>query len=182
MKHIFIRHPRLEGMQGICYGAQDVIVPDEVIMRHAEELKKTLPVLPIISSPLQRCLSLANALGANVKPNALLLEMNFGTWQGKHWNDIDRVQLDRWANDVTHFHPPNGENFMAVINRVREFLHGLDAPHILVTHAGVIRAAHFLLGSLDATEAASADVPYVTPILFRRDAARRRSYIDPSIG
>jgi alpha-ribazole phosphatase len=164
MKHIFIRHPKLEGMQGICYGALDVQVPEKIILHHAEALKKMLPSLPIISSPLQRCLSLANALASNAKQDVRLLEMNFGQWQGKAWDDIDRVQLDRWANNVTDFHPPNGENFMDVIHRVSEILHDLSEPHIVITHAGVIRAAHFLLGGLDIMEAASVDVPYTTPI------------------
>jgi alpha-ribazole phosphatase len=164
MKHIFIRHPKLEDMQGICYGALDVLVPETVTFQHAERLKKTLPSLPIISSPLQRCLALASALSVDAKQDARLLEMNFGAWQGSAWNDIERSQLDLWANSVTHFHPPNGENFMDVINRLSEFLNDLNEPHILITHAGVIRAAHFLLGGVDVMDAASVDVPYVTPI------------------
>jgi alpha-ribazole phosphatase len=166
MKHIFIRHPKLQGMQGICYGALDVVVPETVILQNAETLKETLPPLPIISSPLQRCLALAKSLSANARQDTRLLEMNFGAWQGKAWDDIDRVQLERWANDVTKFHPPKGENFIEVISRVSEFLHDASEPHIFITHAGVIRAAHFLLGGLDVMDAASVDVPYVTPIYF----------------
>jgi alpha-ribazole phosphatase len=164
MKHIFIRHSRLEDMQGICYGALDVQVPEQIILQDATALKKILPALPIVSSPLQRCAALANALTVNAEQDVRLLEMNFGAWQGKAWNDIDRVLLDRWANKVTQFRAPNGENFMDVIDRVSEFLHDVSKPHIVVTHAGVIRAAHFLLGGLEVEDAASLEVPHLRPI------------------
>jgi alpha-ribazole phosphatase len=164
MKHIFIRHPKLEAMQGICYGALDIQVPKKNILQHADALKKVIPSLPIITSPLQRCSGLAKALASNAKQDVRLLEMNFGQWQGKAWNEIDRDQLEQWANDVTKFQPPNGESFSDVIARVSEILHTLTQPHILITHAGVIRAAYFLLGGLDVMDAASIDVPYVMPI------------------
>jgi alpha-ribazole phosphatase len=167
MKHIFIRHSRLDDMQGICYGALDVAVADHIIKQHAKELKNVLPpALPIISSPLQRCLALAQAIDSNTKQDPRLLEMNFGDWQGKAWDHINRVQLEQWANNVTKFHPSNGENFIDVITRLSEFLHDLNEPHILITHAGVIRAAHFLLGGVDVMDAASVEVPYVTPVYF----------------
>jgi alpha-ribazole phosphatase len=164
MKHVFIRHPPLPGMQGICYGALDVQLADAVVFQHADALKKALPLLPVISSPLQRCLALAQAIDINAKQDSRLIEMNFGDWQGLEWDSIDRRTLDTWANDVTRFRAPKGENFIDVVNRLTEFLHELTQPHILITHAGVIRAAYFMLGGADVLEAASMDIPYATPI------------------
>lgn len=164
MKHIFIRHPSLADMQGICYGALDIQIADAVVLQYADKLKKELPLLPVISSPLQRCLSFAKAIDTNAKQHAHLIEMNFGDWQGQSWDCIDRLALDAWAIDVTKFRAPNGENFIDVISRVSEFLHHLSEPHILITHAGVIRAAHFLLGDVDVTDAASINIPYAIPI------------------
>jgi alpha-ribazole phosphatase len=161
----FYSTPKVGRHEGyLLWRVLDIAVPEKSIIQHAEILRQTLPTLPIISSPLQRCLGLANALSANAKQDVRLLEMNFGQWQGKVWNDIDRALLDLWANDVTQFRVPGGESFMDVIDRVSEFLHGVDEPHIFITHAGVIRAAHSLLGGLDVMDAASVDVPYVTPI------------------
>jgi alpha-ribazole phosphatase len=164
MKHIFIRHPPLANMQGICYGALDVQIADALVLYCADKLKKELPLLPVISSPLQRCFSLAQALDVNAKQDTRLIEMNLGDWQGQPWGSIDRLALDAWAKDVTKFRAPNGENFIDVITRLSGFLHQLEEPHIIVTHAGVIRAAHYVLGGVDVIEAASMDVPYTTPI------------------
>lgn len=164
MKHIFVRHPPLADMQAICYGALDIQIADAVILHYAEKLKKELPLLPVISSPLQRCFSLAKAIDLNAKQDTQLIEMNFGDWQGRHWDSIDRPVLDAWAKDVSKFRPPNGENFVDVITRLSDFLHQLEGPHIIITHAGVIRAAYFLLGGIDILDAASMDIPYAAPI------------------
>jgi alpha-ribazole phosphatase len=167
MKHIFIRHPPLTDMQGICYGALDVHIADAVVMQYADKLKKELPLLPVISSPLQRCFALAQTIDINAKQDSRLIEMNFGDWQGRPWDCIDRLALDAWAKDVTKFRAPNGENFIDVIARLSDFLHQLEVPHILVTHAGVIRAAHYLLGAVPTEQAAAMEIPYAAPIIIR---------------
>jgi alpha-ribazole phosphatase len=165
MKHIFIRHPPLTGMQGICYGTLDIKVSQDMILQHAKTLKQQLPTdFPMISSPLQRCYDLARSMNSNLAQDQRLIEMHFGHWQGQAWSAIDRGQLDDWAKDVAHYRAPNGESFTDVIARLSRFLDTLDTPHILITHAGVIRAAHFLLGGLGMADAAVIDVPYVTPI------------------
>ena len=132
-----------------------------------ELLKKELPLLPVISSPLQRCFAIAQAIDIKAKEDARLIEMNFGDWQGQHWDCIDRLALDAWAKDVTKFRAPNGENFIDVITRLSDFLHRLEEPHILVTHAGVIRAAHYLLGAEPIEQAAAMEIPYATPVIIR---------------
>ncbi len=167
MKHIFIRHPPLAGMQGICYGALDVQIADVVVLQYADKLKQELPLRPVISSPLQRCFALAQAIDIKANPDARLIEMNFGDWQGRSWDFIDRRALEAWAKDVTKFRAPNGENFIDVINRLSDFLHQLEVPHILVTHAGVIRAAHYLLGAVPIEQAAAIEIPYAAPIIIR---------------
>ena len=167
IKHIFIRHPPLADMQGICYGALDIEINDAVVLQYADALKKQLPFLPVISSPLQRCFSLAQALDVNAKQDARLIEMNFGDWQGQHWDSIDRLALDAWAKDVTKFRAPNGENFIDVITRLNVFFNQLEVPHILITHAGVIRAAHYLLGAVPIEQAAAIGIPYAAPIIIR---------------
>lgn len=167
MKHIFIRHPPLVDMQGICYGALDVQIADAVILHYADKLKKELPLLPVISSPLQRCCALAQAIDINAKKDERLIEMNFGDWQGRPWDSIDRLALDAWAKDVTKFRTPNGENFIDVIDRLNVFLNQLEVPHILITHAGVIRAAHYLLGAAPIEQAAAIEIPYAAPIIIR---------------
>jgi alpha-ribazole phosphatase len=165
MKHIFIRHPPLLDMQGICYGTLDINVSQDIMLQHAQALKQQLSLdLPMISSPLQRCYDLARSLNSSFTQDQRLIEMHFGHWQGQAWSAIDRAELDDWAKDIAHYRAPNGENFMDVIARLSNMLDELKTPHILITHAGVIRAAHFLLGDVSVEDAAAIDVPYVTPI------------------
>lgn len=166
MKHIFIRHPPIPDMQGICYGSLDIRVSLQEIERHAQQLKSTLPTLPVFSSPLQRCFDLAKSIDPGAKHDRRLLEMNFGHWQGKAWNTIARSELDCWAQDVANYRAPGGENFNDVVLRFSNFLNELEQPHILVTHAGVIRAAHYVLGGRSQLEAAAIEVPYVTSVSF----------------
>jgi alpha-ribazole phosphatase len=90
---------------------------------------------------------LAEALAA---PEAIrihpdLREMNFGAWEGLHWADIPRAELDAWAADITGFQPPNGESAQMMQARALSALREICAtpatlPRVCVTHAGVIRA------------------------------------------
>ena len=166
MKHTFIRHPPLPGKQGICYGALDIAISEASVISHAVSLKPLLHTHKVISSPLQRCFYLAKSIDASATKDARLIEMSFGDWQGQGWDSIDRHELDAWAQDIANYRAPHGESFMDVIARLNGFLADLNEPHILITHAGVIRAAHYLLGGLSLSEAASQDVPHVTPISF----------------
>ena len=138
--HVFIRHPRLRDVAGRCYGRQDLRADARDIAAAAATLQ-TLPALPILSSPAQRCLDLARAIGGP-RPVAMddrLQEMHFGDWEGQSWSALPRDDLDRWAADVAGFRPPGGECFHDVLTRLREVLCTLRAPHLIVTHAGVIR-------------------------------------------
>ncbi len=165
--HVFIRHPPLRDVAGRCYGRQDLRIDADDIAAAAATLQM-LPALPILSSPAQRCLDLARAI-AGPRPVAMndrLQEMDFGDWEGQSWSALPRDDLDRWAADVAGFRPPGGECFHDVLARLREVLCTLRAPHLVFTHAGVIRAAQHALGGLPLLEAAGWPVPYCTPITF----------------
>lgn len=160
-------------MQGRCYGRLDVALPAETFVAAATSLRGRVPdhalwSLPIVSSPALRCHALALACAEDARAvitDARLLEMDFGDWEGVAWSDIPRVDLDRWAGDVTGFHPPGGESFQDLVARVAETLATLRVPHLVVAHAGVVRAATHLLGGKPLIEAASVDVPYLTPLI-----------------
>jgi alpha-ribazole phosphatase len=100
--------------------------------------------------------------------DARLQEMDFGAWEGQLWSALPRADLDRWAADVAGFRPPGGECFHDVLARLRDALNILRAPHLIVTHAGVIRAAQHALGGMPLLDAAAWPVPYFTPITFRQ--------------
>lgn len=71
------------------------------------------------------------------------MEMNFGDWEGKKWNQIDQIQLNTWMLDFVNVETPNGENLLNLFRRVSSILDELrNNPAqkvLLITHAGVIR-------------------------------------------
>ncbi len=144
MQVFLIRHPRPLVGPGICYGRLDVDCVDAEPV--AEALKPLLPSalpvsLPVYSSPLRRARKLAKALSPNALVDDRLSEIDFGEWEGRLWDDIDRDQLDAWAGDVLGFTPPGGESVAALQRRALDFAASLEHREVaIVTHAGVMRA------------------------------------------
>ncbi len=134
-----IRHPRPLIAAGICYGQLDVEAenPAPIVERLRAELP---PGLPVWSSPLQRCRTLAEALHPAPQIDTRLMELNFGAWEGRPWDAVPRAELDAWAADVAGYASPGGESPRQLQARVLDFVAGLGTgEHVLVTHAGVIR-------------------------------------------
>ena len=91
MQVFLIRHPRPIVGPGICYGRLDVDCYDAPAVANA--LKPLLPGgTRVFSSPLRRARQLAEALSPNVIVDARLSEIDFGEWEGRHWDAIDRQQ------------------------------------------------------------------------------------------
>jgi len=135
-----VRHPRPLIAPGVCYGQLDVVAENPAPI--VDRLRRELPAgLPVWSSPLQRCRTLAEALHAAPHIDARLMEMDFGTWEGRPWDEIARAELDAWAADIDGYAPPGGEAPRQLQQRVLACVDELPAgAHLLVTHAGVIRA------------------------------------------
>ncbi len=103
----------------------------------------------LLSSPLKRCLIVASQISSihdlTVETDARLMEMDFGTWEGKPWSDIDRGEIDHWAADFFRARPHGGESVDQLYRRVTSALSEYDSQPMLntlvITHAGVIRAA-----------------------------------------
>jgi alpha-ribazole phosphatase len=146
-----IRHPRPLLDDGICYGRLDVDAEDPLPV--AARLRPLLPTAtPVISSPLRRARRLAAALHPQPSCDARLQEIDFGDWEGRRWERIDRRQLDAWAADVLHFAPPGGESVAMLRARAIDCVGDLPASDCaLVTHAGVIRVllGHWLRLPID---------------------------------
>ncbi len=141
MQIFLIRHPRPLLGAGICYGQLDVEAEDP--QPTAERLRSLLPAgTAVIASPLRRSRCLAEALHAQPLFDRRLMEINFGEWEGRGWDQIERALLDAWAADVLHFSPPGGESAAMLQARVVNCITELRATSVaLVTHAGAIRAA-----------------------------------------
>jgi alpha-ribazole phosphatase len=139
-----IRHPRLDIAPGICYGQSDIAVNYAHCLEVAGDLRRLLPAnVGVVSSPLQRCQILAKMLHPAPVPDARLMEMHFGQWEMRAWDDIRRSEIDDWADDVIAYVPVGGESVLMMAHRVHDFLMTLPAAHscsgnelALVSHSG----------------------------------------------
>jgi probable phosphoglycerate mutase len=92
----------------------------------AERLSKTDGIAAIISSPLQRAVQTAQALGRRtgleVVTHQGLIETDFGSWEGLTFAEASGKDPEihrRWLGD-TSIKPPGGESFDEVNARVRK--------------------------------------------------------------
>lgn len=144
-----VRHPKVEIASGICYGQSDIQLSDEGLkMIHSISLDSDYDV--IYTSPLTRCTIISVQLNLNSKPDSRLMEVNFGDWELKDWNEIPTDEINPWYNDYINVNPPNGESLIDLINRVNDFRIELVEKHqhqkiLIITHAGVIRTFFHLL-------------------------------------
>ena len=150
MELYLIRHPEPDVAPGVCYGRSDIGLAGDAEIA-AARLRAHLPAAaPVYSSPLTRCRTLAARLVPEPLLDARLVEMHFGEWELKRWDDIARAEFDAWAADLLNRAPPGGESAAQMLLRSLEFLAdvqraGLDAASV-VTHGGLLRVlvAHWL--------------------------------------
>jgi len=144
MRLYLVRHLAPLTAPGVCYGRADLEVDSSVTAAALPGLRASLPAnAPLISSPLRRCASLARSLGDDVRFDARLAELDFGSWEMQSWDSIPRAEVDAWAADVAHFRPGGGESVADMARRICAFhddLMGENLPQaIVVCHAGAIR-------------------------------------------
>jgi alpha-ribazole phosphatase len=139
--------------------------------------------------------AIALRLGLSSEPDPVWREINFGTWESRTWNDIqakEPYRLSEWMADFETIAPPDGESFADLQARV---LRGIEsklagathdtgvAPamlsganvgtsstthYLVVTHAGVIRAAISTFSGLPLRRAFEFRVPYGSRSTFCR--------------
>ncbi|MGQ0699790.1 MAG: alpha-ribazole phosphatase family protein [Panacagrimonas sp.] len=147
-----IRHPPVAMPPGICFGRSDVPAL-EWPEANVDALRAKLPPeSQFLSSPLSRCRTLAESLAQQaerVRLDARLQEIDFGEWELRRFDSIDRSLIDAWAARPWDFVPPGGESAQAMSGRVLEALDDMlrDAPDslVLVSHGGPLRV---VLGTL----------------------------------
>ncbi|MEW9898421.1 histidine phosphatase family protein [Chitinivorax sp. PXF-14] len=169
MRLILMRHPPVASGSGLCYGRLDLPCDSAAIDASVAALDGWRG-LPVYSSPAQRCLALAGRLAAPPIVWPSLQELDFGTWEGRRWDDIARSEIDAWAADIWHYRPGGGENAAMLRSRWHEAIAGwrLAAPEaaIVVTHAGPIRMALAEAGQLGAAERWSAPIAHARPYIL----------------
>jgi alpha-ribazole phosphatase len=148
MRLDLVRHLPALVAPGTCYGRSEVACasPDASALA---AFRATLGGAHVLSSPSRRCLELARALAPDVHTDARLLEIDFGAWEQRAFDALERAAIDAWAAAPWDFVPPGGESAACMAARVDAALDdvlALRASHtVVVAHGGPLRV---ILGRL----------------------------------
>ena len=134
----------------------------------------------VFSSPLSRCRifaeKLAKIYSIPVKAENRLKEVGFGTWEGRERAEIQKNNADEYAafyRDPVNCRPAGAEPLAEFEKRVstvfENMLEAFSGQHILVvTHAGVIRAAMMSISQKSAVEVYGIKVSNASFTRFRQ--------------
>ncbi len=168
MEIYLIRHTKVAISRDFCYGKSDVELADSKCddIREVKNKLKGISFQKSYTSPLNRCRVLADELSENPIINEGLLEMNFGDWELKKWDTIDRKIIDEWMSDYVNVSPPNGESYMdfsvnsvSFFNKLVKEINENDTV-MITTHSGVIRSIVCHVLKLPLTEAFNYEIDY----------------------
>lgn len=145
------RHPAPKGAAGRCIGARtDLPVDRRKAKRLAHRIRTVArrEGLPraVATSPLARCRDVGRWLrrfGFRHVVDARLAELDFGRWDGRRWEAIDRAEIEAWSADLADHPPGGGETVRALLARVQAVRAQAPAA-LLVTHGGWLSAAAWL--------------------------------------
>ncbi|AOP35684.1 alpha-ribazole phosphatase [Leptospira tipperaryensis] len=171
MELFLIRHSTPDVPKGTCYGRTDLPLVSNFQIEFDRIFSKLEPQFDkLYSSPSRRCKELAEFLSKNsnqtVEFSNLLMELNFGFWEGKLWSEISQKESEYWMNDFVNQRTPNGESYLDLSKRVSDFLKEIlissnaDLKIGIVTHAGVIRAFLSNLVSIPLKDGIQFDLDY----------------------
>jgi alpha-ribazole phosphatase len=186
----FMRHPAIDTTGERCIGQADVeLSPDgqATLMSLAEKACRQKPDR-ILCSDLQRSRLLAEAiatrLGLRLEPDPIWREVSFGRWENRTWSDIQAEEprvFSEWVADFEQVAPPGGESFQQLQARVISAIWSqlsdaqkrtYDGHTLVVTHAGVIRAAVSAFSNLPLRCTFEYAVPYGGQTSFHWNGTR----------
>jgi len=152
MSVIIWRHPKPINAAGICLGHTDLPVDPRRTRRLAyrvQQQARQMQLKPVIYvSPLQRSRAVGELLqkqGWEMRVDPLLIEFNFGTWDGQPWEQIHTDEINAWCHNFTEYAPGGAENLQQLFNRVEKWLNQrASQPRLAVGHAGWINAARII--------------------------------------
>lgn len=174
MNIYLLRHTHVDVPKGICYGNSDVglakTFPEELLA--VKKQLQDISFAKTYSSPLKRCVTLAENLSKSVIIDERIREYNFGEWERMTWDDIYALDKGKkWFNDYVNVACPQGESFEMMLQRVDKFLGELpdtDENILVVTHAGIIRAILILLENYTVNQAFDTPVAYGQIIMIEK--------------
>ena len=149
---LLIRHAEPdEDARGRCYGRLDVGLSPAGLASAgwlAESLR-AVELDAVYVSPRLRAVQTAAALGASPTVDDRLRELDFGHFEGRTYDEIEREQPEffrSWMETPTLVRFPGGESYAELRERVAAAVGDIVAANddktvALVSHGGVIRAA-----------------------------------------
>jgi alpha-ribazole phosphatase len=147
---ILVRHAEpADHARGRCYGTLEVPLSDrgrEQAAALADRLRGE-PIDAVYASPRTRARETAAALGLPVEVDDRLREIDFGAFEGRTYEEIERDHPDiyaHWMRSPTTVRFPGGESYADLRARVVPALDEIRTRHehaLVVTHGGVVRAA-----------------------------------------
>lgn len=168
MRLVLIRHTSVAVPRGVCYGQTDVPLAKS-FPREAAAVKEKLgkySFTEAFSSPLTRCVRLASFCGF-VHPviDSRLIEMNFGEWEMKRFDDIKDPRLQQWYNDYINVAATGGESVLDQRRRLIDFVEDISRTHsgstvAVFTHGGILINALAALAGKSYDELYRAVPPY----------------------
>ncbi|MBS4535495.1 histidine phosphatase family protein [Clostridium sp. D2Q-14] len=106
----------------------------------------------IYSSQLYRTNFIANKIADRLDKKVMIepdiCEMNFGIFEGKKYEEIQKehsLEWENWTRDYVNYRIPKGESLKDVYYRVENFIDKLkekgnsETVYLLVTHGGIIQ-------------------------------------------
>ncbi len=152
MRRLYLlRHTSIKVATGVCYGQSEVEL-SETYEQERDAVKTLLSAVlfhKIYTSPLKRCRILAGDINVNrteVVIDNRLMELDFGKWEMKRWDDIYKTEYSKqWFADYVNVACPEGESYSDLLARVSGFIESLEQEcnscnFLVVTHGGVIKA------------------------------------------
>jgi broad specificity phosphatase PhoE len=145
---VFARHGQTApNRDGLVLGRADPELTDEGVLQ-AAQLAAALaaePVTAILASPLLRARQTAEAIAAAcghpVVVDDRLIEIDWGTWEGRSTGTLAQSDVDRWKADKGA--APEGESLDVLSQRVESFCtdHLEGGLVVAVSHVSPIKAA-----------------------------------------
>lgn len=108
----------------------------------ADHVKATFDIQKVWSSPLKRCAYTAALLDMPFSTSDLLLEIDYGNWEGMLESEIDSNYPDRYQNGPngpSSIDPPGGEMRSNLPVRGRQFL---EESRVADEHGDVVIVGH----------------------------------------
>ena len=175
---VLVRHGAVDGrFKGMCFGQRfDPPLGDQ----NAFDVEGLLAALPaearVAASPARRARETASLFATEFAIDSRWSERDFGTWEGRRWDDCwSETSPEHLTSPDAYvaFSPPGAETHDEVVARVEAAMGETLEPLVVVTHAGVIRAALVVAG-LTVTAAQGIPLPNLGVTVLTRRARSAR--------